>query len=873
MIASWRIALRIARREARRARGRTALVFCMVALPVTAIVALDVMARTADLSWEESLMQELGDADALVRDDGLHAPVDQDPLMTTVAPREGGRALPRPGAVDVRSRLPGGARLVGLEDGDVALETPRGDVRSPAVGVDLSDPLARSLWRTVDGRMPDRPDEIAVTERLARLGLRPGTTVRRAGGARTLRIVGALRGRSELGPLAVFGHPASLGLTGGPTRWLVASPRPIGWDTVRRLNDRGLSVVSRAVVADPPPPGEVALSSPTSPADGVGVAVIGLIVAMALLQVVLLAGPAFAVGAQRQRRALALLAATGATPSDVRRVVLAGGVLIGGAATVAGTLLALALAFALRGLLDGDNPRGPFEVAPLDIAAVAAFGLVSAVLAALGPAVVAGRADVVAALAGRRGATRGSARSLTAGLLLLGAGLSGAVLAARGAGELAVAFSAVPTVLGAALLAPALLARAGRVAHRLPLPARLAVRDAARQRSRTAPAVAAIAATVAGVVALGVGASSDTAERVATYVPFAPDGAAVVTASDPAAVAWPSARAIAERELPGTRVTAVAGVPESTVGDRLERIDLCAPEGSGCRLASSSSSLGTQYPIGDAVLPFLELPAADEARARRVLSDGGVVVFAAAPLKRPRIALARVEDVLSGDVSQTRVLARTTAPAVRVAPSHQDPAPAAAVLSEQAAADLGVRPVTTALVATGAPIDHDAQDRAEAALGLAGGGLGIAVERGAEDGDDLRLVLLLLGAAGAVLVLGGTLTATLLALSEARPDFGTLMAVGATPGIRRATAACYAAAIGLLGALLGALAGLIPGIAVAYPLTGRRAGRPEGDGLPDVFIDVPWPLLAALVIGVPAFAALGVALFTRARLPLTQRQT
>ena len=357
---------------------------------------------------------------------------------------------------------------------------------------------------------------------------------------------------------------------------------------------------------------------------------------------------------------------------------------------------------------------------------------------------------------------------------------------------------------------------------------------------------------MAGVVALGVGASSDTAERVATYVPFAPDGAAVVTASDPAAVAWPSARAIAERELPGTRVTAVAGVPGARWATGWSASTCARPRAAAAAFASSSSSLGTQYPIGDAVLPFLELPAADEARARRVLSDGGVVVFAAAPLKRPRIALARVEDVLSGDVSQTRVLARTTAPAVRVAPSHQDPAPAAAVLSEQAAADLGVRPVTTALVATGAPIDHDAQDRAEAALGLAGGGLGIAVERGAEDGDDLRLVLLLLGAAGAVLVLGGTLTATLLALSEARPDFGTLMAVGATPGIRRATAACYAAAIGLLGALLGALAGLIPGIAVAYPLTGRRAGRPEGDGLPDVFIDVPWPLLAALVIGVPA---------------------
>ena len=69
------------------------------------------------------------------------------------------------------------------------------------------------------------------------------------------------------------------------------------------------------------------------------------------------------------------------------------------------------------------------------------------------------------------------------------------------------------------------------------------------------------------------------------------------------------------------------------------------------------------------------------------------------------------------------------------------------------------------------------------------------------------------------------------------------------------------------------LAGPIPGIAVAYPLTGRRAGRPEGDGLLRHLIERPWPLLAALVIGVPALAALGVALFTRARLPLTQRQT
>ena len=53
-------------------------------------------------------------------------------------------------------------------------------------------------------------------------------------------------------------------------------------------------------------------------------AVIALVVVMALIEVVLLAGPAFAVGARRQSRSLALMAATGGTPAQARRVVMAG---------------------------------------------------------------------------------------------------------------------------------------------------------------------------------------------------------------------------------------------------------------------------------------------------------------------------------------------------------------------------------------------------------------------------------------------------------------------------------------------------------------------------------------------------------------------
>ena len=50
------------------------------------------------------------------------------------------------------------------------------------------------------------------------------------------------------------------------------------------------------------------------------VAVIVLVVVMALIEVVLLAGPAFAVGARKQQRSLALMSAAGGTPTQSRRV-------------------------------------------------------------------------------------------------------------------------------------------------------------------------------------------------------------------------------------------------------------------------------------------------------------------------------------------------------------------------------------------------------------------------------------------------------------------------------------------------------------------------------------------------------------------------
>jgi putative ABC transport system permease protein len=117
-------------------------------------------------------------------------------------------------------------------------------------------------------------------------------------------------------------------------------------------------------------------------------------------------------------------------------------------------------------------------------------------------------------------------------------------------------------------------------------------------------------------------------------------------------------------------------------------------------------------------------------------------------------------------------------------------------------------------------------------------------------------------------MLGGTLTATFLALSDARPDLATLSAVGAAPTTRRGVAAAYALVVGTVGAVLGAVVGFIPGLAITFPLTRTNGayGAPTGP-----FIDVPWLLVLGLVVGLPLFAALVVAAATRSRLPMVSR--
>jgi putative ABC transport system permease protein len=878
-LTAWRLPLRLARRDALRHRARSLLVLVMIALPVLAVTAADVLIQTSNVSGSESVDRRMGDAQALISvSDGI-TDVKQVPDPDECCPvTDGDGSTPAPTAEQVSSLLDG-ARLLELRHGQAYFKTTKGQTPVDVTEVDLGDPLTRGLFDLSSGRLPRAAGEVVVNQSVLDMGYRVGGPLElTADDAPTdPTIVGVAESTSfRTFPTAV-GPVGSFGLdTAGTHQWLVDGG-PVSWQTVRQLNAIGATVASRAVIDHPPPqsqwPSEV---QPTS-TDDTTIAVLGLVAVMALIEVVLLAGPAFAVSARKQQRSLALMAATGGTPKQSRRVIVASAIVLGGAAAVAGVVLGVGAARLAQPLLQhrSDTWFGPFQVPWLHLLGVAGFGMLSAFLAAMVPAYLASRQDVVAVLAGRRGDTVPSLRSPLLGLVLLGIGIAGSVAGARGVsllstGEFLIAVSAIPAVLGMILLVPVVLAGLARISGRLPLVLRYAVRDANRHRTRTVPAISAVAATVAGVVALGIGLTSDEAENEATYTPSVAAGVGIVMANGPTEgeTPWAAMSAVVDRELPGATVTEAQGLTEDGAFTEIRT-------GKDPLLDSYGGSVGASVMVSDDALPLglIGISKGDAARASAMLRQGGVVAFTTA--KAPADVATVVTHTFNPDTGADTGTTRTKAPTafVTVPPSWSGPA---GVVSSGVAADLGMQPTTVALAVTGIDITKKQEESLNEGLSAVSQFAGIYVERGYQADDATVIAQIILIVLGAVLMLGGTLTATFLALSDARPDLATLSAVGASPRTRRGVAAAYAVVVGSVGALLGAAVGFIPGIAVTWPLTsqGYSSGScSNGCTLtdPGPFLDVPWLMVIALVVVLPLVTALVVGLFARSRLPLVAR--
>ena len=831
MGAGWGMSLRLAWREARRRPGRTALVTVVIALPVAALSVGLIVVRTGYQSPAEARAATIGQADQ---------------AFTTVSASP---ALGDRGAAirSVADAAPDGSRVVAVTTAAEAVT--RDDGHLDFVGLSdqpLDDPLFAGRLSLGEGRVPEGRDEIAASGDLLRgLDAAVGDEIDLLALGR-VTVTGTLRETSanDVRMGAVVGAP----LTPPPHQFAMGTAsirvfldRPDGSDPVRA--PQGLVEMSDAYGTDP----EHARRQL-----GVAYAIgaVGLVLAGTV------ASAAFAVGARRYLRSLGVLAANGVPPAGLRRVMVLQGVVTGALASAVGIGAALVAGQAIEPHLDRWMARA---VAPLDVPVpylglAWLMGVVASGAAAWVPARTAARVPVLSALAGRRPQSPARVLGPVAGAGLAAAGSVVLALYAtrpRPPWGLGVA-GAMLVLAGGTLCTPWLVAQCEPAAGRLRGAARLAARGLARNRLRTCAVVTAIMAPAAAATfgmtlvasqhdawrdhqvrpdqvvvtggfndeAAAGGATSwvppdDRLDEARRIVPGAAE-APLRLVSSPAhshepylRVSWaPTTGASADD--PATSAIAVAS------DDLLAA--LAAPAGTADLL--DDNTVVALHPVPDDLVARPESPLAAD---RPVLFERTEVVVA-----QPAAATASYElpsfvvsqgwvDARGLDTFDAGLVMRSPRPLTAdqrdaLRPWHDLDLQDASIRSEV----LGTAPPQAEpWTAAFADPDHDSDVAAAAVI------------------------------AAAVLVFTLLVVAATLALSaaESRDERSMLQAIGVPPRVDRASRACEAALLPLLAMVVA-----IPlGVACAFVVL---VALPDTGG---VLVDptVPWPVVGALLVGVP----------------------
>ncbi|MFF9346741.1 FtsX-like permease family protein [Streptomyces sp. NPDC014734] len=940
----WRAALRIARRDALRAKGRSALVVAMIAVPVLGVTALDVTYRSMEPTVAERLTGEMGSADALFSDEELgpleqladansYQRVDENaPVDETLPP------------ADVPATFPKGSRAITFQSVPASVTTGYGIADTDIHEFPTSDKLARGKTVLISGAFPHGAGEMAATQPfLDSTGLHIGstTTVRNSGEKYT--ITGVIEQPLDLKAKALFADPDTviapwkaksdrdkkiLPPNVRAREWLVKGPDGVGvtWPDVMKANASGVLVKSRQVVLDPPPDSEVPMARKNqyTSMDDSGQMSTALItvVAMAVLEIVLLAGPAFAVGARRSRRQLGLLGTCGGDRRHVRAVVLGGGMVLGGIGAVTGVVSGLGLTVLFRPMIEdwAGNRFGSLVLKPSELFLIAAIGMVTGLLAAFAPAIVASRQSVLESLTGRRGVRHSSRIMPVLGVCVLVLGIVVAVYGGMSGKSALVSGGSIVAELGLLACIPVIVGFLGRLGSRLPLAPRMALRDAARNRGRTAPAVAAVMAAVAGSVAIATYTASTTAERDYEYTAnLTPGTIAVMATGAKAAEQLPLARTTVERSMPVSG--GHADIKRVWAGsdcniyydeeDGCGTIELVKPtgkdhdcplKGKGAKdlaarlsadehrdLMNTPACLGEYMPasglswdehniiVADADLlsTYVKL---DDPAAVKALEEGTPVLLNKAYAKGDEITLKAVHTYNDRDKENRKLhpgKARTTTDRLKVyvAPERYAATPGVRmILPEKTAKRLGLHVEQQGSVYTVSRTPSDVEDqRVSAALQQAGGGIWVQSDPGPSQRQDTIMLVLALFAG--MVTVGAAAITTGLAKADAEADLNTLSAVGAPPGVRRSLSGFQCVVVALTGVVLGSLAGLVPAVALRLvdlreALQVMRREPMESAYTPIV---LPWDTLALLVIAVPLVAGVLAAAFTRSRLALARR--
>ncbi|MDA1362042.1 hypothetical protein O1R50_20620 [Glycomyces luteolus] len=940
-MASQRLAFRIARREAMRYKGRSALSITLLGLPLLGVAIGASAYDTTTLSPEETAVQYLGENDAYISAEYPGEPLDQftwNEQYPWWELRENDDGH-EPGTITeqgVLAELPLGSRITPYgfstaSEEQAQVETPDGIGELDVLGYDLTDPNYEAAGFTyLDGSAPIR-DEVVLSEDAAsylEVGVGDSITLFNGGSDEQFEVSGIIEipwdinGRYAIAPF----FPSAT------TGWLVDTPDELTYEDALKLNEAGLSVWATSLLDQPSTiPDEYGYSEIYY--DEAALTLYVLIVVVVVMEVILLAGPAFAISARRRTREFALMSATGATPKQIRTVVLAGGILFGIIAAVVAVLLGIAVVAVGRPLLEqivGYRTPG-LRVLPWLQGVLVAAAIVTGLLSALAAAISASRINVVAALMGRTPGRKGSKLWLLIGLIMVGGGMV--------AGFAGVTIWSMPLMAGAIVMlqlglvacTPALLALTAKLGRWMPLAPRMALREAGRNRGSAAPAIAAVLGVVAGGMAFSMTIAANNVRGESLAEHLLPQGALTLTMwndsdeYDPETgmptgeTPWEEGLAESEarlgKHLDDLEITQIVlSETDSTCG--LEDVD---PENAYCSVTMTRpaenvcsfweaeaeteeqlqaavaaaredpncNETGDGYGYGfyevptsadpDVVAAYSELEGDELDAAVAHLEGGGVLISDPLALTDEGTVVFEQEieswDPETGEENESQTT-EIELPAMVV--DENLLGYGKVFLSPGAAERLGlVESVWSQryLVETSTVVDSAVSEAISADLNAEMADGDISANFRVTDYNDPTSFYMMLAVAGlcALITLGSTAVSTGLIIAEQRKDMTTLGAVGAAPGLRKRFAMWQTVMIALFGSALGTVAGVI-----GYALIREALNRSMMNQYPWQVLytwELPWASFAIMLVAVPVLAAIGALLFTKARLPSERRLT
>jgi putative ABC transport system permease protein len=728
-----------------------------------------------------------------------------------------------------------GVTLIG-SDGE-----PVGTIGPPALGIGWDDDPELSPLRLVEGRGPESDDEVAIdAEAFESGGFSVGDTVRvlTPGPSIEAELVGVFRfgtsGNLAGATLTAFAmDTAQRVLLGGD-----------GWTGVQAMAETGVSQQElaervEAAFAEAPDVGPVLVQTGEQVEDEAAAAItegLGFISTFLLV----FAGVALFVGAfiivntfgvliARRTRELALLRAVGASRRQVTLSVLIEAFLVGLVGGVVGLGLGIVLAVVLRalfGVIGFDVPAGSLVIAPRTILVSVGIGVVLTMAAAWLPARRAGTVPPIAAL--RDDAvlpSRSLHRRTLAGaaLAVLGAALLALGLLGDVPNGIALVGGGILLVFVAAALLSAVIG--GAVTGLLGLPfrgstvGRLAVRNAQRDRRRTAATAGALMIGLALVTMIGVLGSSASRSAEATisdviradyivssttFQPFSPEVADTV------------------EQVDGVAAVSRVGIASVRIGDdeAADAVEIGPTTSSASGIDPATFQQLVVLEVTEGALASLTdgMIALDDASAEaRGLSVGSTVALTwqTGTQEYEIGALYTGTGPIAGVVVDSAELARQGLPEQ--------------LITLYLAADDGIdagdlrAPLDEALAPY--PI-VSIQDQTELADQVRG-----------QVNQLLSLVYALLGLAVVIAVLG-IVNTLLLSVLERTREIGLLRAVGTDRRQVRRMVRIEALLIALFGALLGVGLGLLFGVAI------QRSLVDEGISA----LEIPWTLIAVVLV-------------------------